>query len=236
MARVLDALDPDVLERACFRFGGGTRIALAHGEFRLSRDLDFLCSDARGYADVRATARARGYDGLFRDTTGLAFPREIRADQYGLRFPVLVGATSIRVELIREVRIELGPEEHAGWTSLPLLSIEDTFAEKLLANSDRWADRGDMARDLVDLAVLRSAHGPIPEAAWRAVAIAYRSGPLEDLRKAAAYFLAEPAFQERCFAGLDVVDGDSVRRGVELLVEDLASNPPSVPQTSDFPR
>ncbi|WCQ92666.1 hypothetical protein NQZ70_05409 [Sorangium sp. Soce836] len=63
MARELEALDADVLARTSFRFGGGTYLALAHGEYRLSRDLDFVCSDPGGYAELRRRndrVRARG--------------------------------------------------------------------------------------------------------------------------------------------------------------------------------
>ncbi|WP_437604056.1 nucleotidyl transferase AbiEii/AbiGii toxin family protein [Sorangium sp. So ce590] len=223
MARVLDALDANALARTSFRFGGGTCLALAHGEYRLSRDLDFVCSDPSGYAELRLAVRERGYDALFpasaRATFG--FPREIRTDQYGLRFPVVVGGTSIRVEMIREARIALGPAAQAAWTPVPLLSVTDAFAEKLLANSDRWADRDELSRDLVDLAVLRVSHGPIPEAAWAAAESAYKSAPLHDLRKAAERFLSEPSYQGRCFAGLDVEGTDDVLRGVSALLSDL---------------
>jgi hypothetical protein len=223
MATVLDALDADALARTSFRFGGGTCLALGHGEYRLSRDLDFVCSDAGGYANLRLAVRERGYDALFRTSgrSGLGFPREIRADQYGLRFPVIVGGASIRVELIREARIALGPAERADWTPVPVLSVTDAFAEKLLANSDRGADRDELARDLVDLAVLRVSHGPIPEVAWSAVEAAYRSGPVQDLRKAAERFLADPDYQRRCFTGLDVENPDDVVRGVRALLSDL---------------
>ena len=223
MARVLDALDADVLAQTSFRFGGGTCLALGHGEYRVSRDLDFVCSDPDGYAELRFSVRERGYDALFPAPAraSFGFPREIRADQYGLRFPVMVGSTSIRVELIREARITLGPAERASWTPVPILSIADAFAEKLLANSDRWADRDELARDLVDLAVLRNSHGPIPETAWVAAERAYRSAPLQDLRKAATRFLAEPDYQWRCFTGLDVEGTDDVLRGVRALLSDL---------------
>ncbi len=186
MAQVLDALDANVLAQSSFHFGGGTCLALAHGEYRLSRGLDFICSDAEGYAELRFSVRERGYDALFPAArrTDPGFPWEIRTDQDGLRFPVRVEGVSIRVEMIREGRITLGVAEHAAWTTVPLLSMADAFAEKLLANSDRWADRDDLARDLVDLAVLRMAHGPIPETAWAATERAYRSGPITDLRKA----------------------------------------------------
>jgi hypothetical protein len=223
MAQVLDALDADVLARTSFRFGGGTCLALGHGEYRLSRDLDFVCSDPGGYAELRDAVRERGYDALFPapGRTALGFPREVRTDQYGLRFPVMVGSTSIRVEMIREARLTLGPAEQASWTPVPVLSVTDAFAEKLLANSDRWADRDDLARDLVDLAVLRISHGPIPEVAWAAAERAYRSAPRQDLRKAAERFLAEPEYQRRCFAGLDVEGTGDVLRGVRALLGDL---------------
>lgn len=223
MARVLDAFDADVLARTSFRFGGGTCLALGHGEYRVSRDLDFVCSDAAGYADLRFAVRERGYDALFSASgrASLGFPREIRADQYGLRFPVIVDGASIRVELIREARISLGPAARAAWTPVPVLSVTDAFAEKLLANSDRWADRDELARDLVDLAVLRMSYGPIPKEAWIAVEAAYRAAPVQDLRKAAERFLAEPAYQQRCFTGLDVERTEEVLSGVQALLADL---------------
>ena len=226
MANVLDALDADVLARTSFRFGGGTCLALGHGEYRVSRDLDFVCSDAGGYAELRLAVREHGYDALFPPSgrAGLSFPREIRADQYGLRFPVVVAGASIRVELIREARIALGPAERADWTAVPVLSVADAFAEKLLANSDRWGDRDELARDLIDLAVLRVSHGPIPDAAWAAVEAAYRSAPAQDLRKAAERFLAEPEYQRRCFTGLDVEHPDDILRGVRALLSDLDSS------------
>jgi hypothetical protein len=223
MAGVLDALDADALARTSFRFGGGTCLALGHGEYRVSRDLDFMCSDAGGYAELRLAAREHGYAALFSPSgrASLSFPREIRADQYGLRFPVVAGGVSIRVELIREARIALGPADRADWTPVPVLSVPDAFAEKLLANSDRWADRDELARDLIDLAVLRISHGPIPEAAWVAVEAAYRSAPIQDLRKAAERFLGEPEYQRRCFTGLDVERPEDVLRGAGALLSDL---------------
>lgn len=224
MAQVLDAFDEEVLERTSFRFAGGTRIALEHGEFRVSRDLDFICSDAEGYADLRALVRERGYDALLHGSKRATFglPREIRADQYGLRFPVVVAGATIRVELIREARIVLGAAEHASWTRVPLLSIPDLFAEKLLANSDRGLDHDGLARDLVDLAVLRRAHGPVPDAVWVAVERAYRAGPRKDLRTVAEHFLADPAYQQRCLGGLGVEgDPELVVEGVGALLADL---------------
>jgi hypothetical protein len=50
MAQVLEALDANVLAQRSFHFGGGTCLALAHGEYRLSRDLDFIWPGTAGMA------------------------------------------------------------------------------------------------------------------------------------------------------------------------------------------
>lgn len=224
MRRVLDALDPDAIGESSFRFAGGTCLALRHGEHRLSRDLDFVCSDGEGYGHLRYEVRCRAYHALFREQAGLVFPREIRTDQYGIRFPVQVGDVAIRVELIREARIELGEAVREDWTSLPLISVDDAFAEKLLANSDRWADRDDLSRDVIDLAVLRDAHGPIPTGVWKSVEAAYRQAPREDLERALRRLLGEPDYQLRCFVGLGVEREEIVIRGAQLLLRDLTTS------------
>jgi hypothetical protein len=144
---------------------------------------------------------------------------------------VIAEGTSIRVEMIREARIALGPAARAAWTKVPVLSITDTFAEKLLESSDRWPDRDDLSRDLLDLAVLRMAHGPVPEAAWSTVESAYGTAPRQDLHRAAERFLGDPDYQERCFTGLDVEGADRVLLGVQALLADLDAAPatPSSP-------
>ena len=53
---LLEALDAELLERCGFLFGGGTRIALELDEYRESQDIDFLCSRAAGYAELRFRA------------------------------------------------------------------------------------------------------------------------------------------------------------------------------------
>ena len=161
---LLHALDSEILSRCRFFFGGGTRIVLDLGEYRESHDVDFLCADAEGYAELRFEAATRGYGALFgpgsRD--GLQFPREMKIDQYGIRFPVEIEGDLIRVELIREARIDLEPGGRPSWSPVDCLVVADCYAEKILANSDRWADRQFLSRDLIDLAVLRCGIGPIP--------------------------------------------------------------------------
>jgi hypothetical protein len=55
---VLGFLRADRLAFCRVLFGGGTRIVLDLDEYRESEDIDFLCSDPSGYADVRFAARS----------------------------------------------------------------------------------------------------------------------------------------------------------------------------------
>lgn len=40
---ILESLDSDVFEKSSAYFGGGTLIALNFGEYRWSKDVDFIC-------------------------------------------------------------------------------------------------------------------------------------------------------------------------------------------------
>jgi hypothetical protein len=220
MRRVLDSLDEAALETWSVRFGGGSRIALDLGGHRVSTDLDFLCSSADAYAELRIAIREKGYRALFRDTDAITLPREPRVDAYGVRFPVQVASRTLPFEIVREARIELGPAEHPGWTKVPCLSISDCFAEKLLANSDRWADPDSLSRDLVDLAILREERGAIPQAAWEAASHAYKQAARGDLIKALRRFEDEEV-QRRAFRGLQIAEPARVLAGIDLLRTDL---------------
>jgi len=220
---VLGLLRADVLQRCRFLFGGGTRIVLELGEYRESKDIDFLCSDPEGYGGLRFDASRQGYPALFtaEGLRRLQLTREMRIDQYGIRFIAALGTMALRIELIREARIELGPGERPSSLPVDCLSIPDCYAEKLLANSDRWADRQFLSRDLMDLAALRARCGPVPDAAWRKAEAAYKSAPAEDLRKALALVDGNPEYRQRCWRGLEVQDPAPLLTGLQLLGRDL---------------
>ncbi|HSL81425.1 MAG TPA: nucleotidyl transferase AbiEii/AbiGii toxin family protein [Thermoanaerobaculia bacterium] len=221
--RVLQALDANLLEGHHTLFGGGTRLVLELGEYRISQDIDFLSSDARAFAELRNRARQDGPRAFFDEEglSGLEFPREIRADQYGIRFPLVADGWPIKFEIIREGRIELEAGARPSWAPVGCLTLPDAYAEKLLSNSDRWPDRQLLARDLIDLGMLRSEVGPIPGEAWSKAETAYGAAPRRDLRKALDAFLGDPAFQQRCFTGLSLSAPDEVLEGVGLLLSDL---------------
>jgi hypothetical protein len=220
---VLEAMDAETLRRCGFVFAGGTRIVLELGEYRESDDVDFLCSSSAGYGELRLAVKSRSYAALFTPAglSRLSFPREPRLDQYGIRFPVKLGEETLKVELVREARIELDSGVRPSWSPVDCLATIDCYAEKLLANSDRWADRQVLSRDLLDLAALRVHCGPIPPESWRKVEQAYKSAPRADLAKALALFDAGPDYRRRCLEGLSVRGESDLLRGISLLGDDL---------------
>jgi len=217
---VLGFLRADKLASCKVLFGGGTRIVLDLDEYRESEDVDFLCSDPAGYAEIRFAAATGGFPALF-TSEGLGelqFPREMRIDQYGIRFQLLHRSRPLKVEIIREARIELDAGIRPEWSPVDCLSVPDCYAEKLLANSDRWADRQVLSRDLIDLAALRAGIGPIPAESWKKVETSYRSAAASDLGKALELFLGNAEYQQRCFQGLRIEKAGTLLQGVSQIL------------------
>jgi hypothetical protein len=158
-----------LVDNKCW-FGGGTAIVLRLGEYRRSLDVDFLCSDTRGYREVRNALVANGLAALFPDDVKSA--REVRADQYGIRMFLEYRGQSIKFEIVRESRIEVDGEADPV-LKVPTLVVRDMFAEKLLANSDRCMDRSTACRDAIVLGRLVEAYGPIPDDALDKAVAAY---------------------------------------------------------------
>lgn len=221
---ILAAVDGGVIEAHGFALGGATRIALAHGEVRISLDLDFLGSNAAGFAALRGLVRDRGVASILRPGMTLDVPREPSIDQYGVRFPVRIGTDVVKVEIVREARVELQPPVRETFCALPLLSIEDCIVEKILANSDRGADATQFDRDILDLSILREAHGPISDRAWARAAMAYGEHARADVVKSLQRVLRDTDRRERDFRALRVDDADRVMQGLMLLAGDLGAS------------
>ena len=86
IAKVLEALDGDLLHQHHCLFAGGTAIALRYGEYRESVDIDFLVSDLASYRYLRTSVREQGFQALMRHTdAGQLQTSDIRSDQYGIK-------------------------------------------------------------------------------------------------------------------------------------------------------
>ncbi len=219
---VLRNLNSDFFQSNRIYFGGGTLISLKHGEYRLSKDIDFLCPVGDSYRLLRQAVAERGYDALFTSQMGINLSRELQTNRYGVRFAVVVEQVPIRFEIVAEERIALGEPDYPAWSPVPCLNETDTFAEKLLANSDRWADTSVESRDLIDLSMLRLT-ASVPQEAINKAENAY--SVVEPLRRAISNFQAKPEYRERCFQALGVQAPERVINGLDLLAEDFKIEP-----------
>jgi len=216
IAALLHNLNADALVSNRCLFGGGTAIALAHGEFRESVDVDFICASVDGYREVRNRVHQTGMAWALRSAMPLL--REPRVDQYGIRCAFVVDGAPIRFELIHEGRVEFDPplpeDRICGvWT----LRVADCVATKLMTNADHWRDDSAMSRDLIDLAML-SATGILPAAGVGKAQRAYGDSIADCFAKAKDSLMARDGRLKTCMKNLAMtLDERSVRRRVERL-------------------
>lgn len=201
IVRFLEKLDSDLLEGAGCFFGGGTAIVLATNEYRESVDIDFLCASADGYRQIRELVSDNDIDKLAKEPVRLA--RDVRKDRDKIYAVIDVGAGErpIKFELVREARIPLTGQRIPG---LPVaaLSQVDLYAEKILANADRWPDASVMYRDAIDLAMMIDQWGPIPQAALDKTALAYGKDAVASLGKVTDYLSNNDAALDRALASM----------------------------------
>ncbi|MES3020423.1 MAG: nucleotidyl transferase AbiEii/AbiGii toxin family protein [Pseudomonadota bacterium] len=198
--KLLTSLNTSFLSDCGCYFGGGTAIVLNLGEYRESVDIDFLCASVAGYRRLRNTIHEQSLGGIFRSPVTLA--REVRADRYGIRTFVIVDGMPIKFEIVSEGRIQIEgtPDPYTG---VPTLSRSDMYAEKLLANADRWNDKSVASRDIIDLAMMLEGWGPVPIRAWEKVYEAYGASAQEAYIKAVA-LISDPSHLARCLVQMQM--------------------------------
>lgn len=215
---ILNSIRSDFFNDISAYFGGGTLLTLLYGEYRLSKDIDFICPVGDGYRMLRSEIYDKNYNAIFKDFTKITLPREIKADQYGIRFAVKVADTPIKFEIIAEARISFQTADFHTWSDIPCLNFEDSCTEKLLSNSDRWADRSVESKDLIDLSILRL-QSEIPEASFRKAEAAYTV--LKPLERSISFFQSEPDYRAKCFSSLQVQNRAKIIDGLDLLASDF---------------
>ncbi|WP_207568322.1 hypothetical protein [Mycolicibacter senuensis] len=96
-----------------------------------------------------------------------------------------------------------GPDDRI--CGLAKLTALDMATGKLLANSDRWADRSVSSRDVIDLAMMEPGPGLLNRAIAKAET-AYRSAIVDDLRRAIDYLRDNPHRLDDCMLALQMYD------------------------------
>ena len=210
VARLLAVLDAGFIATNHCYFGGGTRIALELDEFRESQDIDFLCADIAGYRALRAGISERSLGPILGTArklpAGITLLRDVRADQYGIRTLIGVDGEPVKFEIILEARIGL---TSAQPDNLPVQSLDrvSCFAEKWLANADRWNDASVASRDVIDLAFMLGAWGSSDaQAGAERAASAYGAAIKQSALSACAKIIEGLAYRKQCAGALLIED------------------------------
>ncbi len=217
IAQILSRMDARFLAQAECYFGGGTQLAMSHGEYRESRDIDFLVSSARGIRALRETVNERSLGKLF--SARIILEREVRAERDAIRTFIResASAAAIKFEIVFEARIELkGTLDRA--LGVPVLDLRHAIAEKLLANADRGKAREHRARDVVDLAFISLQADEAEFHAGRRIAEGpYGRVVLKELDEVLKMLRLDPKFRARCVADLLIEDPKALARGLDKL-------------------
>lgn len=217
VAEILGNVDAEFLLRANCYFGGGTQIVMENGEYRESRDVDFICSSRDGFRVLRESVREDTLGRIFRRDMVLA--RGVRADRDGIRTFIAGNPPDppVKFEILLEARIDAAGSMDVG-LGVPALNPESAVAEKLLANVDRGLDESVRSRDLVDLAFLAKAHdAEILRAGLSKAQAAYGAAVLDYLERTVRHLHEDRAWFRMCVNDLIVDDEKGLRRGLNAL-------------------
>jgi hypothetical protein len=224
--KALAALSGGFLDRAKCYFGGGTRIVLELKEYRESADIDLLCSDRNGYRALRSTVTNVSLGEISARPIKLA--REVRADQYGIRTVLQIGEQLIKFEVLNEARIDLSGVRMKK-LHVPCLDKTCCFAEKILANDDRWIDESVLNRDIIDLAYMIEAWGAdLFLEGMRRAREAYGDGVIKSVRSSARKLIEDKTYLKKCVDGLSVTQTSTLTAGLQRIAKTNWANKPDL--------
>lgn len=212
---VLSAMNAGFLRDAECYFGGGTRIVLELGEYRESKDIDFLCASREGYRMLREAIGQASLGKIAGANVKLA--RDVRTDQYGIRTFFATAGGTLKFEIVRETRITLAGNMVAR---LPVLCLDRAhcFAEKFLANADRGLDAATLSRDIVDLAFMVEGWEMADADAGLMIAeSAYGASVRRSIGAVREKVRADRAYRNRCMEGLAIEDAKTLSSGLKAL-------------------
>lgn len=217
IARILGRMDAKFLEAIACYFGGGTQLSLVYGEYRQSRDIDFIVSSREGIRAIRETVNSRSLGKLFKDPVTLV--RDVITDRDAVRTFIVEepAAQPIKFEIIYEGRIDV--EGVADRTLLvPTLTPRCAVAEKFLANTDRGLDKTTYARDAIDLAfiALELDEKTFAQGYQRAVG-AYGASVPQQFNAVLKRLEIDAAYRSECIAELMIEDPRRFREGLVKL-------------------
>jgi hypothetical protein len=99
-----------------------------------------------------------------------------------------------------------------------VLDQTSCFAEKFLANADRWLDGAVLGRDVIDLAFMAAHWGSVPlRAGYQLAGEAYGKAVAVAAKRAAIKMIEQAAWRKQCASGLDVSDTKTLLAGLKII-------------------
>ena len=207
-------MDPEFLAGAKCFFGGGTQLAMSLGEYRESRDIDFLCSSRPGFRALREAVTNRSLGAVLRSELDLV--REVRTGRDGIRTFFAVDDVRLKFEIVFEGRIDLAGDFDRRF-GVPVLRPEHAIAEKLLANADRGLDESTLARDLIDLAFAAASFDRSTIDAGFALAEEVYGAAIRRYLRSSVDAFRDRRHAAACIKSLAVDDTARLRKGLRAL-------------------
>lgn len=234
IAKALERLDPGVLDSCGCLFAGGTAIALTHGEFRESVDIDFLVSDMDGYRRLRDLVTTHNnLDGLLKPGSQMDLLRDTRTSQYKIEAMLKVDGAPIKFEIVYEGYITLDrPDPRDRVCGIRHLSAVDMLATKLMANSDRLFADETRNRDVIDMAMMQPTAQLAAAASKKVQQTVYKNDFVPNLQKAATRVRERDGWLDTCMRDMKIVTPKAVvLQNLELLQSVISSPTPLPPGT-----
>lgn len=170
IATVLLALDGKWLERAHCNLGGAVALMLQLGAYRETRGIDFFCGSKAGFRFLRNAVARADLGGLL-TRPGLEMCGT-HCSQNMVEVFIAVNGQPVRLTFACAQPVR-GYRVKDALFDVPLLSRKDLFVSKLLANTDRGLNDASLNRDIIDLAMMVKAWGPVPQVAWQEATLVY---------------------------------------------------------------
>lgn len=204
IAKALAALNPDIFDQCSCLFGGGTAIALTHGEYRESVDIDFLVSDLGGFRQIRELLTTpEGLRPVLVPGAALELARPIRSSSYKLEALLRVDGVPIKFEVVLEGHIKLDAPV-ARTCGLSTLTDVDMLATKLMANSDRLFADETNNRDLIDMAMMRPSKDLMAQASAKVRETIYKNSFEPNLLKAIERVQTRAGWLDECLQTMHI--------------------------------
>jgi hypothetical protein len=125
----------------------------------------------------------------------------------------------VKFEIIFEARIQISATKVKS-IPVPVLDRISCFAEKWLANADRWSDHAVLSRDAIDLAFMLSTWKIGDALAGAELAVGTYGDAIGRAARAASTKLLEDArYRKKCAENLTITDSKGLVAGLRVLAK-----------------